>query len=84
MAERFISMDEVVRRVCFSRTHIYRKIADGSFPRQVPLGDHKVAFLEREIEEWISSRLQARDHDGERSARAERGRILALGKGSGR
>ncbi|MER9654412.1 AlpA family transcriptional regulator [Mesorhizobium sp. M0152] len=84
MAERFISMDEVISRVCFSRTHIYRKIADGSFPRQVPLGGQKVAFLEREIEQWIVSRLQARDHDGERTARTERGRSLALGKGVGR
>lgn len=84
MAERFISMDEVISRVCFSRTHIYRKIADGSFPRQVPLGRHKVAFLEREVEQWIISRLQSRDHDGERTARAERGRSLALGKGVGR
>lgn len=77
-------MDEVISRVCFSRTHIYRKIADGSFPRQVPLGGHKVAFLEREVEQWIISRLQARDHGDERMARAERGRSLVLGKGGGR
>ncbi|RWN31423.1 MAG: AlpA family phage regulatory protein [Mesorhizobium sp.] len=77
-------MDEVITRVCFSRTHIYRKIAGGSFPRQVPLGGKKVAFLEREVEQWIVSRLQARDNGDERTARAERGRRLALGNGGGR
>lgn len=37
MADRFISMDEVLDRVSFSKTHIYRKIANGSFPRPVQL-----------------------------------------------
>ena len=80
MAERFISMDEVVDRVSFSRTHIYRKIAGGSFPRPVPLGEHKVAFLEREVEDWIVGRLAARDRAEGRAERAERARTVARGK----
>lgn len=80
MSDRFISMDEVVDRVSFSRTHIYRKIANGSFPRPVQLGDHKVAFLEREIEDWIVARLAARDLAEGRAERAERARTVALGK----
>lgn len=80
MADRFISMDEVLDRVSFSKTHIYRKIANGTFPRQVPLGGHKVAFLEREVEEWIVSRLAARDLTECRAERAERARTVALGK----
>ncbi|TGS69006.1 AlpA family transcriptional regulator [Mesorhizobium sp. M3A.F.Ca.ET.201.01.1.1] len=61
MADRFISMDEVVDRVSFSRTHIYRKIADGTFPRPVPLGPQKVAFLEHEIDQWMEERVDARN-----------------------
>ncbi|MDX8494625.1 AlpA family transcriptional regulator [Mesorhizobium sp. VK22B] len=60
MSERFISMAEVIDRVSFSKTHIYRKIAAGTFPRPVPLGPQKVAFLEREIDEWIADRIDAR------------------------
>ncbi|WJI73800.1 MULTISPECIES: AlpA family transcriptional regulator [unclassified Mesorhizobium] len=61
MADRFISMDEVIDRISFSKTHIYRKIAAGTFPRPVPLGPHKIAFLEREIDQWMALRLDARD-----------------------
>lgn len=80
MADRFISMDEVLDRVSFSKTHIYRKIANGSFPRPVQLGSHKVAFLEREIDEWIVDRLADRDLGVGRAERAERARTIALGK----
>ncbi|ESZ05285.1 MULTISPECIES: helix-turn-helix transcriptional regulator [unclassified Mesorhizobium] len=79
MADRFISMDEVIDRISFSKTHIYRKIAAGSFPRPVPLGPHKIAFLEREIEQWMALRLDARDafegvHERKlRAARAAKG-----------
>ena len=61
MSDRFISMSEVLDRICLSKTHLYRKINAGQFPRPVPLGPQKVAFLESEIEAWISERLKARD-----------------------
>lgn len=61
MTERFISVAEVLDRVGFSRTHLYRKINQGSFPKPVPLGPHKVAFVESEIAQWIAERLEARD-----------------------
>lgn len=77
MSERFISMDEVIDRVSFSKTHIYRKIADGTFPRPVPLGPNKVAFLEREIEEWVAARLDARERGEGAEGRQRRARFAA-------
>ncbi len=75
MTERFISVAEVLDRVGFSRTHLYRKINAGSFPRPVPLGPQKVAFLESEIVQWMDERLRARElgeGTDERSQRAAR------------
>jgi prophage regulatory protein len=72
-------MDEVIDRVSFSKTHIYRKIADGTFPRPVPLGPSKVAFLEREIEEWIAARVDARER-GEGAERRRNRAALAAGR----
>lgn len=75
MTERFISVAEVLDRVGFSRTHLYRKINAGSFPRPVPLGPQKVAFLESEIAQWMDERLRARElgeGSDERSRRASR------------
>ena len=65
MTDRFISVAEVLDRIGFSRTHLYRKINTGSFPKPVPLGSQKVAFLESEIIQWMEERLQARElHEG--------------------
>lgn len=75
MAERFISTAVALDRVCLSKTHLYRKINAGEFPRPVPLGPHKVAFLESEIEAWMAPRLQARDQDEGVQARRERARM---------
>jgi len=74
MGDRFISMSEVLDRICLSKTHLYRKINAGQFPRPVPLGPQKVAFLESEIEAWMSARLQARDLYEGAQARRERAR----------
>ena len=72
MAERFISTAVVLDRVCLSKTHLYRKINAGEFPRPVPLGPHKVAFLESEVEDWMAARLRAREADEGGEARRER------------
>lgn len=72
MANRFIPMDEVIDRVSFSKTHIYRKIAAGTFPRPVPLGPHKVAWLESEISDWMAGRVDAREAKEEVSERRSR------------
>ena len=74
MGDRIISMIEVLDRICLSKTHLYRKINAGQFPRPVPLGPQKVAFLESEVEAWMGARLQARDQDEGVQARRERAR----------
>lgn len=61
MTTRFIPMASVIDRVSLSKTEIYRKINNGTFPRPVPLGDARIAFIESEIEEWMAGRLAARE-----------------------
>lgn len=61
MAERFISLREVLDRTSLSKTHTYRLIGVGRFPRPVPLGPHRVAFLESEVEAWMGERVGERD-----------------------
>ena len=60
MAERFVSLREVLNRTSFSKTHVYRLIRAGRFPRSVPLGPGRVAFLESEIENWMAARVAER------------------------
>ena len=61
MSERFLAPKEVFSRISLSRTHVYRLIRTGRFPRPVPLGPQRVAFLETEIEDWMAARIRERE-----------------------
>lgn len=61
MAERFISLRDVLARTSLSKTHTYRLINAGQFPRPVPLGPHRVAFVEREVNDWLQARVDERE-----------------------
>jgi prophage regulatory protein len=50
---------QVQARTGLSRSTIYLRIAEGSFPKPVSLGDRAVGWLESEIESWLSSRVEA-------------------------
>ena len=53
MSERLIPTVVVLDRICMSKTQMYRLIAAGEFPKPVPIGRHRVAFLETEVAAWI-------------------------------
>ncbi len=55
-----ISLNEVCRRTSLSRTAINRWRAVGKFPREVALGDRRVAFVAAEVEQWINDRINER------------------------
>lgn len=48
-------MPKVKERTGLSRSTIYAKIAQGTFPKPVCLGARAVGWLESEIDEWINS-----------------------------
>jgi len=48
-------------KTSISRSHIYALIESGEFPKQVSLSERSVAWVETEIDEWIDSRIAARD-----------------------
>lgn len=62
---RLLRADEVVRRTGLSRTTIWRKERDGEFPRRVKLGGNSVAWREKEVEKWISSRPRVDISEGD-------------------
>lgn len=80
MAERLISLRDVLTRTSLSKTHTYRLINAGTFPRPVPLGPRRVAFIEREVNEWLSERLAARDNEADAARRAEQARHAQAGR----
>lgn len=56
-SEKFLRLAEVQRRVPYSRSAIYAKVASGEFPQPFNLGARAVAWLESDIDKWIASRV---------------------------
>lgn len=54
---RFIRFSKVKEITSLSSSEIYRRIANGSFPRQVHLGPKSVAWLESDIFSWMDTLL---------------------------
>jgi len=56
---RLLRLPEVTARVALGRTTIYDRVAAGTFPRPVAIGGNRVAWLESEINAWISRQVTA-------------------------
>lgn len=54
----FIKLPEVKRRTTLSTSEIYRRLEAGTFPQQIRLGAKAVAWLEHEIDTWISEAVE--------------------------
>ncbi|ODS04418.1 uncharacterized protein VSF3289_03557 [Vibrio scophthalmi] len=57
---RFLKLKEVMQKTALSRSAIYRKMNEGTFPKSVNLGDRAVAWVESEVEEWMEECLEQR------------------------
>lgn len=54
-----IRLPLVKARTGLSRSSIYLKIADGTFPAPIGLGARSVGWLESEVIAWINDRISA-------------------------
>ena len=54
---RLIRLKELVGMVGLTRSTIYRRIAAGTFPQQIPLGCRVVVWNEKEVNEWIKNQI---------------------------
>jgi prophage regulatory protein len=66
MAEQVQSTPTILRlhqlrsRIGRSRSSLYADIAAGSFPAPIKLGARAVGWLESEVNEWLSQRIEER------------------------
>jgi prophage regulatory protein len=56
--ERILRRKEVETVTGLGRSVIYEKMADGTFPQQVPLHGRAVGWVESEVQSWISDRIE--------------------------
>lgn len=62
---RILRMPEVVARTGLSRSTIYARMSEGTFPPQISLGGRAVGWLETSIDEWIRNRIAESRGGGE-------------------
>ncbi len=57
---RLISIKEVIHKTSLGRSTIYKYLDADDFPKKVSIGANRVAWLEREIDEWMEKKLAQR------------------------
>jgi prophage regulatory protein len=58
MANTILRFPIIKARTGLSRSTIYLRMSEGSFPRPVSLGARAVGWLESDIDEWISRQIR--------------------------
>ncbi len=59
MLHTILRLPAVKTSTGLSRSTIYLRIAEGTFPKPVGLGGRAVGWLEAEIQEWLERRIAA-------------------------
>jgi prophage regulatory protein len=74
MADSILRLPAVKTRTGLSRSTIYLRVSQGTFPRPVSLGGRAVGWVEEEIQSWLSERI------AESRKAAARAHIAQLGQ----
>jgi prophage regulatory protein len=53
--DRIIRLKTVVSRTGLSRSTLYRKIAEGTFPAQLRISIHGAGWRESDIDRWVGN-----------------------------
>jgi prophage regulatory protein len=62
MAKRLIPYEALkAKGVPYSKPHLWRLERAGRFPRRVPVGDNRYAYVEEEVDAYNEARIKARD-----------------------
>lgn len=55
--QKFLRLADVQSRVPYSKSNLYRLMAEKKFPQRFKIGAKSVAWLESDIDDWIASRV---------------------------
>jgi prophage regulatory protein len=59
MADSILRLPAVKTRTGLSRSTIYLRVSQGTFPKPVSLGGRAVGWLEAEVQDWLQRRIEA-------------------------
>ena len=58
MLHRILRLPEVKIATGLSRSSIYARISEGTFPKPVSLGGRAVGWLEAEVQTWLQEQIE--------------------------
>jgi prophage regulatory protein len=58
MPQAILRLPAVKARTGLSRSTIYLRLAEGTFPKPIALGARAVGWLQSDIDDWISAQVE--------------------------
>jgi len=59
MNQKLLRLPQVKSITGLSKSTIYFRISEGTFPKQIPLGPRLVVWVESDIQKWIAEQVLA-------------------------
>jgi prophage regulatory protein len=59
LQHKLLRLPQVKATTGLSKSSIYARISEGTFPKQIPLGPRLVVWVESDIQNWISEQVSA-------------------------
>ena len=59
LPHKLLRLPQVKETTGLSKSSIYSRIAEGTFPKQIPLGPRLVVWVESDIQNWIAEQVKA-------------------------
>ena len=58
MSHRILRLPDVKARTGLSRSTIYLRVSEGTFPAPISLGGRATGWVEAEIDDWVVERIE--------------------------
>ena len=68
-----LRLPTVKSRTGLSRSSIYLRISEGTFPKQILLGKRTIGWVESEIEAWLSNQIEQ-----SRNAKSSKAKVVEM------
>ena len=59
MSHKILRLPEVQIKTGLSRSTIYLRMAKGSFPKTISLGERAIGWLNSDVDQWLDERIAA-------------------------
>jgi len=59
LQQKLLRLPQVKQTTGLSKSTIYARIAEGTFPKQIPIGPRLVVWVESDIQNWIADLVSA-------------------------